>query len=97
MHTAGSRSRLVVSADGRGVVSHAGSRLLADLAEVTGLTSAFTCALCRLRPRGTGHAPGRVAVDLAVMLADAGETITDLAVLRDQREVFGPVASTPTA
>lgn len=79
------------------MVSHAGSRLLADLAEVTGLTSAFTSALRRLRPRGTGHDPGRVAVDLAVMLADGGETITDLAVLRDQREVFGPVASTPTA
>ena len=75
MHTTGSRPRLVVSADGRGVVSHAGSRLLADLAEVTGLTSAFTSALRRLRPRGTGHAPGRVAVDLAVMLADGGETI----------------------
>lgn len=38
-----------------------------------------------------------MAVDLAVMLADGGETITDLAVLRDQREVFGPVAATPTA
>lgn len=31
------------------------------------------------------------------MIADGGETITDLAVLRDQSEVFGPVASTPTA
>lgn len=41
--------------------------------------------------------PGRVAVDLAVMLADGGEAIADLAVLRDQGEVFGPVASTPTA
>jgi hypothetical protein len=31
------------------------------------------------------------------MLADGGEAITDLAVLRDQGEVFGPIASTPTA
>ncbi|MEV7360865.1 IS1380 family transposase, partial [Kitasatospora sp. NPDC091276] len=54
-------------------------------------------ALHRLRPRGTGHDPGRVAVDLAVMLADGGEAIADLAVLRDQRDVFGPVASAPTA
>jgi glycine cleavage system aminomethyltransferase T len=30
------------------------------------------------------------------MLADGGEAIADLAVLRDQKEVFGPVASTPT-
>nr|WP_323180830.1 IS1380 family transposase [Streptomyces atratus] len=97
MHTTGSRPKLVVSADGRGVVSHAGSRLLADLADVTGLTGSFANALHRLRPRGTGHDPGRVAVDLAVMLADGGEAIADLALLRDQREVFGPVASTPTA
>jgi hypothetical protein len=31
------------------------------------------------------------------MLADGGEAIADLAVLRDQAELFGPVASTPTA
>ncbi|MFF3518963.1 IS1380 family transposase [Streptomyces sp. NPDC002573] len=97
VHTTGSRPKLVVSADGRGVVSHARSRLLADLADVTGLTGAFTDALRRLRPHGTGHAPGRIAVDLAVMLADGGEAIADLALLRDQTEVFGPVASTPTA
>jgi hypothetical protein len=79
------------------VVSHAGSRLLADLAEATGLTGAFAGAPRRLRPRGTGHDPGRVVVDLAVMLADGGEAIADLALLRDQPEIFGPVASTPTA
>jgi flavin-binding protein dodecin len=97
VHTTGSRPKLVVSADGHGVVNHAGSRLLADLADATGLTTAFTNALRQLRPRGTGHAPGRIAVDLAVMLADGGEAIADLALLRDQAEVFGPVASSPTA
>lgn len=35
--------------------------------------------------------------DFAVMLADGGEAIADLAVLRDQTGVFGPVASNPTA
>lgn len=79
------------------MVSHAGSRLLADLADATGLTVAFTNALRRLRPGGKGHSPGRIAVDLAVMLADGGEAITDLALLRDQAEVFGPVAATLTA
>ncbi|MEV7359488.1 hypothetical protein AB0O19_31425, partial [Kitasatospora sp. NPDC091276] len=73
VHTTRSRPKLVVSADGQGVVNHAGSRLLADLADATSLTSAFSGALHRLRPRGTGHDPGRVAVDLAVMLADGGE------------------------
>lgn len=70
---------------------------LADLADATGLTGAFADALRKLRPRGTGHDPGRVAVDLAVMLADGGEAISDLALLRDQAEMFGPVASTATA
>jgi hypothetical protein len=70
VHTTGSRPKLVVSADGRGVVSHAGFRLLADLADATGLTTAFDDTLRRLRPRGTGHDPGRIAVDAAVMLAD---------------------------
>jgi hypothetical protein len=36
-------------------------------------------------------------VDLAMMLADGGETIADLALLRDQAELFGHVVSPPTA
>jgi Transposase DDE domain group 1 len=35
--------------------------------------------------------------DLAVVLADGGDCLSDLAALRDQPELFGPVASTPTA
>ncbi|XQE78120.1 IS1380 family transposase [Streptomyces microflavus] len=93
----GSRPKFVISADGSGVVGHAGARLLADLADATGLTAAYSTALRPLRPRETGHDPGRIATDLAVMLADGGEAIADLAVLRDQTRVFGPVASTPTA
>lgn len=79
------------------MVAHAGARLLADLADATGLTSAFSLALAGLRQRGGGHDPGRIAVDLAVMLADGGEAIADLAVLREQAGLFGPVASDPTA
>lgn len=40
-----SRPRLVVSGDVRGVVGLTGSRLLADLAEVTGSESGFLDAL----------------------------------------------------
>ncbi|MEU3282970.1 IS1380 family transposase [Streptomyces antibioticus] len=97
MQGIGLRPKICVSADGSGVVGHAGARLLADLADATGLTAAYSAALRPLRPRGTGHDPGRVATDLAVTLADGGEAIADLAVLRDQAGVFGPVASTPTA
>jgi hypothetical protein len=93
----GVRPKIIVRADGRGVVGHAGARLLADIADVTGLTDACSEALAGLRQRRGVHDPGRVAVDLAVMLADGGEAISDLAVLRDQADLFGPVASDPTA
>jgi hypothetical protein len=79
------------------VVGHAGARLLTDLADATGLTDGFGEVLAELRQRQGGHDPGRVAVDLAVMLADGGEAIADLAVLRNQPDLFGPVASDPTA
>jgi hypothetical protein len=87
------RPKLCVITDGKGVVGHAGARLLADVAEATGLTAAFSQALAPSRQRAGGHDPGRVATDLAVMLADGSQTISDLAVLRDQSELFGPVAS----
>jgi hypothetical protein len=95
--TTRTRPKITVTGDGRGVVGHAGARLLADLADATGLTSAFSQSLIGLRQRQRGHDPGRIAVDLAVMLADGGEAIADLAVLRDQAGLFGPVASDPTA
>jgi flavin-binding protein dodecin len=79
------------------MVGHAGTRLLADVADVTGLTGGFSHALQPLRQRRSGHDPGRIAVDVAVMLADGGEAICDLAMLRDQGELFGLVASDPTA
>lgn len=87
---------LVVSADGRGVVSHAGSRLLADVADRTTLTAELSGMLAGLgRPRAI-HDPGRVLVDLAVAVADGAECISDVAVLADQPALFGPVASDST-
>jgi hypothetical protein len=79
------------------VVSHAGSRLLCDVAAVTGLTAGFDEVVGRSRRRRSAHGPGRVLTDLAVLLADGGEAISDLAVLRGQPELFGPVASSATA
>ena len=44
-----------------------------------------------------GHDRGRVFSDIAVCLAGGGHRIGDIAVLRDQGELFGPVAAMPTA
>jgi hypothetical protein len=87
---------MTVTADGRGVVSHAGSRLLADLADRTSLTGRLSAALAGVgRPRAV-HDPGRVLVDLAVAVADGAECISDIAVLADQPGLFGAVASDST-
>jgi Transposase DDE domain group 1 len=91
------RPKITVTADGQGVASHAGTRLLGDLADAVGMSAAFSDALAGLRERRSCHDPGRVLVDVAVMLADGGEAISDLAVLRDQPGLFGSVASTATA
>jgi hypothetical protein len=49
------------------------------------------------KQRRRGHDRGEVLVDLGVMIADGGETISELVVLRNQPELFGEVASNPTA
>ena len=49
------------------------------------------------RRRVKGHDPGVVLTQLAVTLVDGGECVSDLRVLRDQPDLFGEVASTPTA
>jgi Transposase DDE domain group 1 len=42
------------------------------------------------------HDRGRVLTDVAVLIADGGRVLSDMAALRDQGELFGPVASDPT-
>ena len=82
-----------VTTDGTGVVSHAGAALLGELADRVGLTKALGWRAAAARR----HRDAAVLRDLAVMLADGGDCLSDLAVLCDQPELFGPVASTPTA
>jgi hypothetical protein len=91
------RPRLMVTGDGRNVAGHVGSRLVCDLADTLGLTAGLSKAIAPTNRRRRGHERGRALVDLAVMLADGGETISDLAVLRDQPDLFGDVASLATA
>jgi len=86
----------VVTADADGVVSHAGTALLSEMADRVGLTAAYSEALHGLRQRPSGHDPGRVLVDVAVAIADGAETISDVQALGDQPGLHGPVASTST-
>jgi hypothetical protein len=88
--------RVKVSADGQGVVSHAGVGLLREMAEYTGLVSGVTDALLDTYRGLPGHPPGRVFTDLAVAVADGADAISGIALLADRQDLFGPVASMPT-
>jgi hypothetical protein len=85
---------LEVTGGGTGVVSHAGLALLRQLSDRTGLVPGLSAALPS--PPG-GHDRGRVLADLACAIADGARVISDFRVMGDQRELFGPVASVPTA
>src|SRR6266516_1090932 len=97
VNRSGRRSRVKVSADGNGVVSHAGSALLRELAIETGLADAVTGALLDTYRGFPLHMPGQVFADLAVAIADGADAVTGIEVLRDRQALFGPVASMPTA
>jgi hypothetical protein len=92
----GRRITVEVTPDGEGLVSHAGSALLAQVADKVGLTRALCRGLADLKARQCGHDMGRVVRDLAVMLADGGDCLADLRALGDQQALFGQVASSST-
>jgi hypothetical protein len=86
---------LTVEVAGHDVINHAGSAALRLIADRSGLTAGLSRALAR-----PGFVPvhdrGRVLADTAVLIADGGRVLSDLATLRDQAELYGPVASDPT-
>jgi len=92
--TTGWSRGLEVTADGQGIVSHAGLALLRELTDKTGLTAGLSGALASARL--LVHDRGRVLADLACAIAGGAEVISDFRVMGDQKELFGPVASVPT-
>jgi hypothetical protein len=89
------RPKIMVSADGTGIVSQAGGVLLTQALRVTGLDCALDAALERWRPARAVHSPGKIIADLAVAVALGGDCLADVAMLRAQPELAGPVASDP--
>jgi hypothetical protein len=50
-----SRPKITVAADGKGLVGHAGTRLLTDVAEATGLTGELSMALASFLTTSAGN------------------------------------------
>lgn len=97
MKYSSSRKRPVVTADGTGVANHVGAVLLSEVADWAGITDGFCRVMRPTRQRRSAHDPGVILRDLAVTIADGGDCITDLAMLRGQEALFGSIASDVTA
>ena len=69
-------SGVKVSADGRGVVSHAGMGLIRELADLTGLSAHVTAVLADTYKGPWVYAPGPVFADLAAAVADGADCLT---------------------
>src|SRR5438552_8073518 len=65
------------------------------VADAVGLTAGFVEATAALPWRR--HRPGRTLAQMVLSLADGADCLSDLAGLRDQSALFGPVASQATA
>ena len=89
------RSKITVSADGKGLVSRAGGLLLAEAARVTGLGQGLSGGLARWRASRAVHDPGKILTDLVMALALGGDCLADVAVLRAVPGLAGPVACDP--
>jgi hypothetical protein len=88
-------ARVTVSSDGRGLVSQAGAVLLWETLRATGLGRGLSQGLSRWRAPRAVHDPGKIVADLAAAVALGGDCLADIAVLREQPDLAGPVASDP--
>ena len=78
------------------LISSSGALLLMESLRVAGLDRGLSAALSRWRPVRATHDPGKVLLDVATAVALGGDCLADVAAVRSQPEVFGPVASDPT-
>jgi hypothetical protein len=86
---------LRVTANGHGVLAHAGAAAPRLLADRVGLTGALSAAMGGNK-NGRGHDRGRVLVDAAAAMADGLDTIRRMGVLSGQGDVFDQMGSRST-
>jgi hypothetical protein len=69
---------------------------LVETVRTSGLDRALSAGLARCRKPNAVHDPAEVLTDLAIALALGGDCLADVALLRAEPGLFGPVASDPT-
>ncbi len=92
----GSYPRVHVDTAPVAAVGQAGGILLVETIRAAGLDRDLSAALARwVKPWAT-HDPGKILCDLALSLATGGDCLSDLAQIRAEPGIYGPVASDPT-
>jgi hypothetical protein len=74
VHRSSSVRRVAVTPDGKNLVSHAGTALLAELADRSGLTEAMSTAMVECGISWHTHDPGVVLTHLGIAIADGAGT-----------------------
>ncbi len=78
------------------LISSSGALLIKEAIRVAGIDRGLSNALAAWRPGRSRHDPGKVLLDLATAVALGGDCLADIAAVRAQPALFGPVASDPT-
>ncbi len=87
---------LVLDPARESLVSSAGGVLLRRTVDISGLDRRLSAAWSPWRSPRAAHDPGKGLLDVATAVGLGGDCLADIAVVRAQPEVFGPVASDPT-
>ena len=89
-------SNLVLDPARESLISSSGALLLKEATKVAGLEHGLVQALSAWRPTRATHDPGKVLLDVVMAVALGGDCLSDVAAVRSQPGLFGPVASDPT-
>jgi hypothetical protein len=88
--------RLHIDTAPSNALGQAGGMLLTETVHTSGLGHHLKQALAAWKKPFTTHDPAKILTDIAITLVLGGDALSDSSVLRDEPDLYGPVASNPT-
>lgn len=88
--------RLHIDTAPSNALGQAGGMLLTETVHTSGLGHQLRQALSPWKKPLAIHDPAKVLTDIAITLALGGDALSDSSALRDEPDLYGPVASNPT-
>ncbi|SMY05221.1 Transposase DDE domain-containing protein [Brevibacterium sp. 239c] len=88
--------RLHIDTAPSNALGQAGGLLLTETVHTSGLGHHLKSALARWKKPFAVHDPAKTLLDLAITLALGGDALSDSTALRDEPDLYGPVASKAT-